>query len=80
MVKSRQLAIDEIRVAIALPVHWQSVGFLIFGGVAFGVLFLSLASYSRTEEDGAAARPSLGNLRYAHTIWSLQLKPDCVII
>jgi hypothetical protein len=31
-------------VAIAVPVAWQSVGFLIFGGVALGVLFLSLAS------------------------------------
>jgi len=36
-------------VAIAVPVAWQSVGFLIFGGVALSVLFLSLASYSRVE-------------------------------
>ena len=30
-------------VAIAVPVPLQSIGYLIFGGVALGVLFLSLA-------------------------------------
>ncbi len=38
-----------------MPFTWQSVGFLIFGGVAQGVLFLSLATYSRTAPAQAGA-------------------------
>lgn len=34
-------------VSIAVPVSWQSVGYLIFGGVAATLTFLSVASYSR---------------------------------
>ena len=47
-------------VAIAVPVPWQSVGFLIFGGVALGVLFLSLASYSRVETVTGIITPDTG--------------------
>jgi membrane fusion protein len=47
-------------VAIAVPVPWQSVGFLIFGGVALGVLFLSLASYSRVEAVTGTITPNTG--------------------
>lgn len=36
-------------VAIAVPVSWQVIGYLLFAGVAAAVLFLSLASYSRVE-------------------------------
>ncbi len=47
-------------VAIAVPITWQSVGFLIFGGVALGVLFLSLASYSRVETVTGIITPNTG--------------------
>jgi len=47
-------------VAIAVPVPWQSVGYLIFGGVALGVLFLSLASYSRVETVTGMITPNTG--------------------
>lgn len=47
-------------VAIAVPVAWQSIGFLIFGGVVAGVLFLSLASYSRVETVSGAITPDTG--------------------
>ena len=47
-------------VAIAVPVAWQSVGFLIFGGVALGVLFLSLAGYSRVETVTGIITPNTG--------------------
>ena len=47
-------------VAIAVPVPWQSVGYLIFGGVALGLLFLSLASYSRVETVTGMITPSTG--------------------
>lgn len=47
-------------VAIVVPVTWQSIGFLIFGGVAAGVLFLSLASYSRVETVDGTIAPDAG--------------------
>ena len=47
-------------VAIAVPVPWQSVGYLIFGGVALGLLFLSLASYSRVETVTGMITPNTG--------------------
>jgi membrane fusion protein len=47
-------------VAIAVPVPWQSVGYLIFGGVALGVLFLSVASYSRVETITGIITPNSG--------------------
>ncbi|WP_185739798.1 hypothetical protein [Sphingorhabdus wooponensis] len=46
--------------AIAVPVAWQSIGFLIFGSVALGVLFLSLASYSRVETVTGIITPNTG--------------------
>ncbi len=47
-------------VAITVPVPWQSVGYLIFGGIALGVLFLSLASYSRVETVTGMITPDTG--------------------
>jgi membrane fusion protein len=47
-------------VAVAVPVAWQSIGFLIFGGVAAGFLFLSLASYSRVETVTGIISPNTG--------------------
>lgn len=47
-------------VAIAVPVSWQSVGYLIFGGIVASVLFLSLASYSRIETVAGAIIPDTG--------------------
>ena len=47
-------------VAIAVPITWQSVSYLIFGGVALGVLFLSLASYSRVEAVTGIITPNTG--------------------
>ena len=47
-------------VAIAVPVAWQAIGYLIFGGVAVGVLFLSLASYSRVETVTGIISPNTG--------------------
>lgn len=47
-------------VPIAVPVAWQSVGFLVFGGLALGVLFLSLASYSRVETVAGTITPDTG--------------------
>lgn len=47
-------------VAIAVPVAWQSIGLLIFGGVAAAVAFLSLASYSRVETVSGTITPDKG--------------------
>jgi membrane fusion protein len=47
-------------VAIAVPVPWQSIGFLIFGSVALGVLFLSFATYSRVETVTGIITPNTG--------------------
>ncbi len=47
-------------VTIAVPVAWQSISLLIFGGVAAGVLFLSLASYSRVETVTGTITPDTG--------------------
>lgn len=44
---------------VVIPVLWRSIGVLIFGSVATGLLFLSLAGYSRIEielVDGASHR------------------------
>ena len=46
--------------AIAVPIAWQNIGFVIFGGVAAGVLFLSLASYSRVETVTGTITPDTG--------------------
>lgn len=47
-------------VSIAVPVAWQSIGYLIFGGMAVALVFLSLASYSRTETVSGAITPDAG--------------------
>ena len=46
--------------AVAVPVAWQSIGYLIFGAVALGALFLSLASYSRVETVSGIVTPDAG--------------------
>ena len=47
-------------VAIAVPLAWQSIGYLIFGGVAAAGLFLALASYSRVETVTGVIIPDKG--------------------
>lgn len=47
-------------VALAVPIAWQSIGFLIFGGVAAAVFFLALASYSRVETVTGTVTPNTG--------------------
>lgn len=47
-------------VIISVPVKWQSIGFVIFGGVAVTFAFLSLASYSRVETVTGIITPDKG--------------------
>ena len=47
-------------VAVAVPVSWQVVGYLIFGSVAAGLLFLAIADYSRVEMAGGEIVPDAG--------------------
>ncbi|KTE15602.1 secretion protein HlyD [Sphingopyxis sp. H115] len=47
-------------VAIAVPISWQSIGYLLFVGVAVAVAFLSLASYSRVETVAGTITPDKG--------------------
>ncbi|MBX9732307.1 MAG: HlyD family efflux transporter periplasmic adaptor subunit [Sphingomonas sp.] len=47
-------------VAIAVPVGWQVIGYLTFGGLAVGFIFLSLASYARVEAVTGAIVPDKG--------------------
>jgi membrane fusion protein len=47
-------------VAIAVPVAWQNIGFLIIGGVSIGLLFVSLANYSRVETATGTIVPDKG--------------------
>lgn len=47
-------------VAIAVPVAWQTIGYLLFGGLAAALLFLSFAGYSRVETVGGAVVPDTG--------------------
>ena len=47
-------------VAIAVPVPWQAIGYLIFGGLAAALIFLSLASYSRIETVTGVVTPDKG--------------------
>ena len=48
-------------VAIAVPVGWQSIGYLIFSGIVAGGLFLSVASYSRVETVAGTITPDTGH-------------------
>lgn len=50
-------------VHVALPLSWQIIGYLMVGAVVFGILFLSLAKYSRIETVAGAIVPSEGILR-----------------
>lgn len=54
-------------VAIQVPVPWQGIGFLIFGGVVAGVLFLTSASYSRVETVIGTIAPDSGILSIVPT-------------
>lgn len=47
-------------VSVAVPVRWQSIGFLLTGGVAAGLLFLSVGSYSRVEIAIGSISPDAG--------------------
>lgn len=47
-------------VAVAVPIPWQSIGYLIFGGVLAGIAFLSVASYSRVETVTGNITPDKG--------------------
>lgn len=47
-------------VAIAVPMPWQAIGYLVFGGVAAGIAFLALADYSRVETVGGQIVPDTG--------------------
>ena len=47
-------------VAIAVPVKWQLIGYLIFGSLAAALIFLSLASYARVETVTGTIVPDKG--------------------
>jgi len=47
-------------VAIALPVSWQSIGYLIFGGLVVALTFLALAGYARVETVAGMIVPDKG--------------------
>lgn len=47
-------------VAIAVPIGWQFIGYLIFGGLAIAIIFLSLASYARVETVTGVIIPDKG--------------------
>lgn len=47
-------------VSIAVPMPWQVIGYLIFGGVLVAAIFLSLASYSRVETVSGVVVPDKG--------------------
>lgn len=47
-------------VSIAVPMPWQLIGYLIFGGVLVAIIFLSLASYSRVETVTGSVVPDKG--------------------
>jgi membrane fusion protein len=47
-------------VAIAVPVAWQWISFVIFGGIIAGVIFLSLAEYARVETATGTIVPDAG--------------------
>ncbi|WP_447755305.1 HlyD family secretion protein [Sphingopyxis fribergensis] len=47
-------------IAIAVPISWQSIGYLIFGGVLVGMAFLSFTSYARVETVTGVIVPDKG--------------------
>lgn len=55
--RSDRLAGD---VSVAIPVSWQGIGYLVFGGVLAAFAFLSFASYSRVETVTGLITPDKG--------------------
>jgi membrane fusion protein len=47
-------------VAIAVPIAWQVIGYLIFGALLAAIIFLSLASYARVETVAGIIVPDKG--------------------
>lgn len=47
-------------ISIAIPVAWQSIGYLIFFGLSLAFFFLMLAPYSRVENVVGVITPDLG--------------------
>lgn len=47
-------------VAVAVPISWQVITFLILGALVTALLFLSLATYSRVESVDGLIRPDVG--------------------
>ncbi|WP_240310977.1 HlyD family efflux transporter periplasmic adaptor subunit [Altererythrobacter sp. ZODW24] len=47
-------------VAIAVPVAWQTIGYLLFGALVIALIFLSVASYSRVEVATGTITPDKG--------------------
>ncbi|MVZ96475.1 HlyD family efflux transporter periplasmic adaptor subunit [Sphingorhabdus sp. IMCC26285] len=47
-------------VALAVPLAWQSIGYLIFAGVVAAVIFLSFAGYARVEVATGSIVPDKG--------------------
>jgi membrane fusion protein len=47
-------------VTIAVPIAWQWIGFVIFGGIIAGAVFLSLAGYARVETATGMIVPDAG--------------------
>lgn len=47
-------------VAIAIPVSWQTIGYLLLASLAAAIIFLSLTSYSRVETAHGTATPDKG--------------------
>lgn len=45
---------------VAVPISWQSIGYLLLGGVTVALIFLSLASYSRVVTVAGAIVPDTG--------------------
>lgn len=47
-------------VSIAVPIHWRVIGGLLASSVGLGLLFLSIASYSRIEIANGSIAPDVG--------------------
>lgn len=47
-------------VMIAVPLGWQAIGYLLFGGLAATLLFLSVADYARVEAASGQVIPDTG--------------------
>ena len=47
-------------VAIAVPLSWQLIAYLVFGGLVCAILFLSFATYARVETVTGAIAPDVG--------------------